>query len=420
MQVIVVMLLFAVVCLPAVSDAGTLSVRDAVKKGFGIHPKVQAARAAIQEAEGGWLTTLSLPSPSLSAEYEGVPRSSSPSQFAERRIAISQEFDFPLKYVWRASSATAGLNSSKQQALVLLLDLESTIRAAYTDAWALGEKLRILTDNVEVARVYASQLKRKVELGEAVPLEARRARVEYLQAQALIDAVKAEQVALRGRLCRLTGLDSTALRLDMPLGVGWTNETPDTSLAQSPDLKAANYELERTKSELALARAVWLPDLEFTYFQQKAPAEPNPDFWGIEAGVSLPVWFWLGGRGEIQSAAARKRASEAGLANLRIESFSEKDRLIQALNALSERYHLYETDVVPAATEAYDLAMRSFQLGEANYLQVLDAQRSALETRIEYIEVQSELYKSIAELDRLVGRSVIGSAELQSLLDKGN
>ncbi len=422
MQAIVVFLLLVSVISPSVLTAEPLRVRDAVERGVAFHPVLQAAAATVQSAKGERLSSLSPDAPTLSTEFEGIPRGGSLSQYGERRIAVTQEFDFPIKYVWRSLSANSGVLASQQQALSLLLDLELAIRATYAEAWFLEEKIAILTGNVEAARIYASHLERKVELGEAVPLEARRARVEYLQAKSQLAEAVSDHIAVQARLARMTGIDTSELALESPLGLLSTkaSESADASLTDNPELKAAAYELEQARSELTLARAAWLPDLEFSYFQQKAPAESKPHFWGVEVGISLPVWYWLGGRGEIQSATARRRASSAGLANQRIEKSSEMDRLIQAINAMSETHRLYRSEVVPAAKEAYDLAMKSYRLGEANYLQVLDAQRSAFAIQVEFIEIERELYQNLTELDRLAGRSVVGISELHKLLEKGN
>ena len=376
----------------------------------------------MQASERERLSSLSPNSPTLSTEFEGVPRGESLSKYGERRIAVTQEFDFPIKYIWRSSSAGSAVQAARQQAIAMLLDLESTIRTTYAEAWSLEEKIAILTGNVEAARIYASHLDRKVELGEAVPLEARRARVEYLQAKSQLAETVSDHFAVQARLARMTGIDTSELVLESPLGLLQTEApvTADLTLADNPELKAASFDLKQAKSELTLARTGWLPDLEFSYFQQKAPVEAKPHFWGVEVGLSLPIWYWLGGRGEIQNAIARRRASTAGLSNQRIEVASEMDRLVQAINAMNETHRIYQNEVVPAAKEAYDLAMKSYRLGEANYLQVLDAQRSAFAIQIEFIEIENELFQNLTELDRLAGRSVVGISELHKLLEKGN
>jgi len=420
-QAIVVFVSFAVLALPSSGGATTLNVRDVVRQGLVFHPTLQSAQAAIQQAEGEKLTAISPTSPVLAVEREGVPRGGSLSEYGEQRIAISQELEFPLKSVWRASSARTGVAASRQNAIAQLLDLEAEIRGTFTEAYLLDQKVTLLTENVEAVRVYSTQLERMVELGEAVPLEARRARVEYLQAKSLLDAVSNERFAVRTRLGRLTGMDLNAATLESPGGEDVTTKSApvDATLSENPDLRAATLGAEQSATDLQIARFGWLPDLEVSYFQQKAPAEPKPDFWGVEVGLSLPIWFWLGGRGEIESSSARRRASSAELANLRLEAASELDRLTQSINALRESYRLYQSEVAPAAKEAYDLAMRSFRLGEANYLQVLDAQRSALGVQMDLIEVQGELSINLVELDRLTGRSLLGADELQNLLNKG-
>lgn len=413
MRSIVAFPFFIAVLSQTVIAAGTLSVQEAVRRGLSAHPQVQAANAMIQAAEGERLSALSPESPTISVEYEGIPGGEGLSQYSERRVTVSQGFEFPLRYIWHASASRSGVDRSRQEALGALLDLEALIRNAFTEAWAMDEKVGILKENVEAARITTSQLERLVELGERAPLEARHVKVDYLQAKANLDAALGDQIALRSRLGHLIGTPIDKTTLEVPLFAKASESSAN------PEIVAAVERVDKSEAELRLAKTAWLPELEFSYFHQKQRMAIDPLFWGVEVGFSVPLWFWLGGRGEIGTASAERRASVAELANLLIETASEVDRLTQIIKTLEAQRQIYDGEVVPASKETYELAVRSYQMGEANYLQVLDAQRSALEIELEFVEIESQLAVSITKLDRLSGQTIVGLEELENLLNGG-
>jgi cobalt-zinc-cadmium efflux system outer membrane protein len=179
------------------------------------------------------------------------------------------------------------------------------------------------------------------------------------------------------------------------------------SVDGNPELMGWKAELQSAEHGLTLASLGWLPDLEIGYFRQRVPTESDPDFWGLEMGFTLPVWFWLGGRGEIQSAGAQRKAATAALQALRLAITSEWDTQRQEYISGLEQVWTFNYEILPLARESYDLALRSFDLGEANYLEVLDAQRSFLQARLEHLESLTALHESRTKLDRLAGRSLI-------------
>jgi hypothetical protein len=101
----------------------------------------------------------------LSAEYQGITSGGSLSDYGERRIAVSQELDFPLKYIWRASATEAAVAEASGNATARILDLEFGIRLAYSELWVIDQNCRVLTEIVE--RVHRRSIFYVMELSVA-------------------------------------------------------------------------------------------------------------------------------------------------------------------------------------------------------------------------------------------------------------
>jgi len=402
--------------------AETITVMQALNSAFSVHPSVTVASAGYKKALGQRLIELSPDPATMALEYEGVPGGEAIDAHEAATLILSQEFGFPLKYVWRVKAANIAVDEARIEALIQILDFELEVKNAYVQAWVIDQQLMILEENADAADNYARQLKRLVELGESAPLEERRARVEALQASTERDAVRKERIAIWGKFHRMTGIDTVGIILIPPIAFNSSNVSPSESefnMDESYELKSALLQSTLANIETNSAVFGWLPDLELSYFQQNVPAEANPDFWGVEFGISLPVWFWFGGRGEIQTAKSSQRAARANLENLRLQQQTTTVTLIQSQQALREKLELYNEQVHPLAEEAYELAKKSFELGEAIYLEVIDAQRTFLDIQLEHLEIKADLANVMSEIDRLAGRSVIGQDELQKLLNKG-
>ena len=403
--------------------AETITIEQALNSAFSVHPSVAVARAGYKQALGQRLIELSPGPASMAMEYEGMPDGEAINAHETRTLSLSQEFEFPLKYVWRARAAGIAVDEARINALIQMLDLELEVRNAYVQAWMIDQQLKILEENADAADTYARQLKRLVELGESAQLEERRARVEALQASTNRDAAKKERKAVWGKFQSLTGIDTAGIVLNPPLEFNPSNAFPLGAVFnpdESFELKSALLQSTLADVETNAAVFSWLPDLELSYFQQNVPSETDPDFWGVELGISLPVWFWLSGRGEIQASKANQRAVRANLENLRLQQHTEVVALIQSQQALWDKLELYDEQVHPLAEEAYELAMKSYNLGEAFYLEVIDSQRTLLDIQLEHVEIKSALADVTSEIDRLSGRSIIGQDELQNILNKGN
>jgi cobalt-zinc-cadmium efflux system outer membrane protein len=94
-------------------------------------------------------------------------------------------------------------------------------------------------------------------------------------------------------------------------------------------------------------------------------------------------------RDELEAAAVRLR-SELAEAHLRLTSSSEELRLIAE-------------EVLPGAESTYQAASRGFELGKFSFLEVLDAQRTLIQSRNQYVQALAESYQASAEIDRIVG-----------------
>ena len=63
-------------------------------------------------------------------------------------------------------------------------------------------------------------------------------------------------------------------------------------------------------------------------------------------------------------------------------------------------------EVVPEAEKAFGAAWAGYNDGKFTYLDVLDAQRTVFDARVQHLEALAEYLSAVADIEGLVGQSV--------------
>jgi cobalt-zinc-cadmium efflux system outer membrane protein len=118
--------------------------------------------------------------------------------------------------------------------------------------------------------------------------------------------------------------------------------------------------------------------------------------------AELPIFNWNpGGVGrahaELERAAHRYALVRQTILN---EVRVSHAQLLQARASLKT----FRDGVLPALTEAADAAQKGFAAGELPYLQVLDSLRRLADARLRLLDLEAEVARATAELERNVGK----------------
>jgi cobalt-zinc-cadmium efflux system outer membrane protein len=89
-----------------------------------------------------------------------------------------------------------------------------------------------------------------------------------------------------------------------------------------------------------------------------------------------------------------------------VRTTAELAQRYEMLASTHESCTALQQDVLPAARAALQAAQESYRHGKAGYLDVLDAQRTLFETELQLIESLRAYHHSVADVERLIGRSL--------------
>lgn len=178
---------------------------------------------------------------------------------------------------------------------------------------------------------------------------------------------------------------------------------------QNPDLRAAELTLEREKTGVGVARAAYLPSLNFDYFfginaNQFATRHEGIQRLGssAQATLNIPVWNWGATRSKVRQAELRTRQAQLDLSLTQRELLATLHSFyLEAQTTQSQLDSLKQSALF--AQESMRLMLLRYEAGEASVLEVVDAQTTLTQARNALDDGLARYRLALANLQTLTG-----------------
>ena len=255
----------------------------------------------------------------------------------------------------------------------------------------LFRSLTIARLNLETAEAVLMVTESRVRNGIATPLELAQQRAQIAGIQAGIPQLEQQELQTRAALALLLGrppegFDVAAQDIESMALPDVAPGLPSELLARRPDVAAAEAGLEAGHANVAVARAAMFPSISLTGSGGLASAalgtlvtHPVESY---SLGASLAQTIFDAGRLRAQTDEARAAETEL-LANYRkaaVTAFSETETSLGAVaNIAAQQSYLAEQ--ANQSELAFNIAQARYREGVADYLTVLDAQRTLYSAR---------------------------------------
>ncbi len=354
-----------------------------------------------------------LPDPMFSYGYFGQP--------VETRVGPqNQRFGIKQMFPWfgtlgaKKAMALAGANASYKQYQSEKLRLYYNVKSAYYDLYYLGREIQLTNDNMDLMQFWESVARAKYTVGQASHPDVIKAQVELGRLDDRLKSLEDMVNPARARLLAALNLEDTIM-LPIPdsieieeLSLGRDSITT-MALENNPDLDAIRNMIEKDKAGVRLAGKSSYPSftLGFDYIQTGQALNPGmedsgKDPWMVSVGINLPLWF---GKNKAikEEARARFNASQQKLDEAENELSAMMDRVLFDFNDALRKIRLYRDGLIPKAEQSLNATFASYQAGESDFLNVLDAQRQLLEFQLQYDRARTNFAKKRAEIEYLTG-----------------
>ena len=390
----------------APADAEPLSRSDAVRLAVERNPAVEAARNDYEAARARARQAGALPDPEF--EFEELPKLGHAGDHGEHTIGVSQRIEFPLKW-WHRLQAGRRHAEAARLAVFETTRLDVSLRAkqAY-DRIALQKfLLQRARQDLELAQNILRQARIRFEAGDVPQLDVMRASVEVGRAANRLTAAK-NDLSMAGTA--LNALLARPLRTPIAIVDSLVYQPVETdldrltaaALKQRPDLAGVELQLKALQSRQAAATAAYWPDLNVGLALQQQHGGQGEDSWLLRFSLEVPLWAFSRQRGERAEARAEVARVAAERDAMRYQVLLETERAYLDFNTAEEQVALFQDRILPEAERAFEVAGRSYDEGKLTYLELLEAQRTYIETQIEYARGLFEYRAAAAALERAV------------------
>ena len=317
----------------------------------------------------------------------------------------------------RRSEEQAGAQTQAQieatnDALVML---EGQVAQAYVQlrgAQALNASQQA---NVRTAQAAFDLTSKRQRQGLATDLDVEQARTQLAQTQSQLPSYEKQMQQAMNRLSVLTGqtpgaldamLGPTAPLPPIPavIGVG----VPSALARRRPDVRQAEARLHAATANVGVAVASFYPDVSLTGSFGLRALDASyltnwaSSFYSFGPSISLPIF--QGGRLTAALRLARAQQSEAALAY--------RGTVLNALREVEDALVAYRTDragrdklaeAVKSGETALYLARDSYTHGLADFIQVLDAERTLIGLRQQLVQADVLLINDVVGLYNALG-----------------
>jgi len=398
-----IFVLFLFIAPLSAEDNQTITLEQALDAAIKNNPELAGFSFEIQAAEARSLQASLRPNPELEAEVENISGNLPGAHRSETTVGIRQLFELGGKRPTRIKKADAELELLRRDYEALRLNLVSDITRAFITLQGMQKRLELTREGYRIASMLSSSVAERVAAGAVSPIEETRARVTLAVAATDVERAVKEVEEARQELAKSIGFTSpffsTAageLRDEVVI--------PDLNvlegrLARNPDL--TRWELERNTRDAALAveRSMAIPDVSFFgAFRRLNESTENT----LVMGLSIPLPVFNRNQGAIREAASALSKTEqerrSGEVKLRTQLAQRHSSLVSALKEV----HVLHEEALAGAQSAYDAVSEGYNLGKFRYLDVLDAGKALIESKLRYVDALVALNVSKIDLERLI------------------
>jgi len=390
------------------AEINKLSLNDAIEIGLKNNPELKSSFEKINAASGRFWSGISLPYPELEVSYEYIPTSQSLNNYSEKTFSFSQSIEFPTNYFLRGSKLSTAEEIAENEYKLSEIGLISKIKTAYFKALTNEEQLIIAKDNLSIAEDFYHKAEIRYNVGEGTNLEKLTAKVQYTEALNNVEVQKNHLLAAYTELNYALGYGKTETdeivltdRMEYNVFDFGLEKLLTDAVNNNPQLKVKELNLNTSSIDRTLAWSSLLPNFNFSYFKQSRDGDDG--FYGASFGISVPLWFMLDQRGQIQEASANVSIAESELQSLRNEIYLLIKNAFTEFKNEEKQVQLYQSEILPQAEEIYRTAFQSYEAGEISYIEFLQAKQLIINSKSNYINALLLYNLSIITLEEAVG-----------------
>ncbi|HZR82936.1 MAG TPA: TolC family protein [Candidatus Binatia bacterium] len=383
---------------------GDIALRDVLALALARSPELAAFGWRVRAADAGVVQAGLLPNPSLDASTQDVGVPSRLEGQAEFTLELGQLIELGGKRAARIEQASRGRELAAWDYEVARIDVLARASQAFVTVLVAQQQLDLAEENVQLAQNVVDAVATRVRAGSTPTAELTKAEVARASARVERDGVRRALDVARRQLAATWG--STEARFRRARG-DLERITPLPSFAsvaarldRSPDLGRWTTELLERRAAIDLEKSRTVPDVTARGGYRRL-FDPGVNTFVV--GLSVPLPIFDRNQGAIAAAESRLSQAREDANAARVRLSAALGDAYQSVATAGEQIATLRSDVIPGAREAFATLNAGYRAGRFSYLEVLDAQRTLIGARVQYVRALGDYHRSLTAVERLLG-----------------
>jgi outer membrane protein, multidrug efflux system len=399
-------------------------IRTALKQNYDLQLAVERVNAA--RAEVGIVRSNQFPQVSLDPTFSGGKTTEGiKSNIFSLAADVIFQVDLFGRYRRATEAARAELLATQDAQQTVILTLVSDVASDYFLLRDLDLQLQITRETVETQDNSVKLTELRLSHGVGT-------RLDVLQSRQVLDTANVQIPDLERQIGQTEDAINillgnypqevprgTALATTATSGLQWSETLapqlpaglPSTLLERRPDIRTAEQDLVAANANIGVAKAMFFPQLSL--LGSGGAAFGHSAFLGLNLPAPLGI-------GSYAASAAQPIFNGGALRNnLRLAKSQDRQALIsyeqtiqRAFGDVSdaligyEKYHGVrdrQEQTVKDLQESVDVSLMRYRGGTANYIDVLDSQRSLFQAELTLAQARNNEYQSLVQLYKALG-----------------
>jgi outer membrane protein TolC len=285
-----------------------------------------------------------------------------------------------------------------------VLRTANAVKTAYYRLAFLQQRIAIEHQTRQLLESLEELARQQNAAGKVTLQDVLRAQIERERLQTEIENLEDSRSTLVAELKAALGLQASDADPPIPASFEESADTPQAdqiwqlALEGNPAIQRMRAEVAQAQASIELARTSGVPDFSLGV---EADVKTSPVMVRPSASVSLPVWRDKIAA-EIAAAQARKSSAEARLNEEQISVATELATMLYMYRESMRTMALYGDRIIPKANQSLEAARAGYVSGKSDFLDLIDAQRSVLDSELALIEARTQRELSLSALSLLI------------------
>ena len=323
-------------------------------------------------------------------------------------LQVSQVFELGGKRSARIGAGERTRDVAIADRTIKLAEVRSSVSTAFFDVLIGQERMALAEAALGLAQRATDIAGKRVASGKVSPVEDTKARLAQANVRLELAQAKSDLIAAHIRLCGTWNADAQCFGIAR----GNPADVPDTILFEdlativkrSPAVQRAAVELDRRIALANVEQTRQSGNVTVSIGVKRAEEIGRNQ---ALVGLSVPLPLFDRNQGTLLEALRRTDKARDELvateSRLRMDLQQAQQQLITAHEAIV----VLREDILPGAQSAYDAALKGFEFGKFTFLEALDAQRTLLQAKTQYLAILATLHRTRADLDRLIAAPAV-------------